>query len=126
MTLFAHIPTGPLESFISLVVWFILTVSALIVGVLGIVVGSRRPPRRRRAAGLGLAACLLELLGGAFVWLCFLELQAKLGARAEEYRPGRYFWGISILTLFLGSLALGLGGWRGRTLAAKKDGGGEL
>src|SRR5262249_4240218 len=107
MTLFAHIPTGPIESFISLFFWFILTVSALIVGSLGIVAGSRRPPRPRRAAGLGLAACLLELLGVAFVWLCFLELQAKLGARAEEFRPGHHFWGISILTLFLGSLAFG-------------------
>ena len=36
------------------------------------------------------------------------------------------FWGLSILTLFLGSLAFGLGVWRERTLAAKKNGGGEL
>jgi hypothetical protein len=71
------------------------------------------------------------------VWLCFSGEQARLGAFAERFRPGHqfwaaefwpgyHFWGISILTLLLGSLAFGLGVWRGRTLAAKKNSGGEL
>jgi hypothetical protein len=73
----------------------------------------------------------------AYVWLCFRGEQARLGAFAERFRPGRqfwavefwpayHFWGISTLTLFLGSLAFGLGVLRERILAAKKNGGGEL
>jgi hypothetical protein len=121
--------------FFSLVIWFILTVPAFILGLLGAVAGALR--RTGRAARLGLAACLLEFTGIAYVWLCFREEQARLGAFAERFWPGRqfwavefwpayHFWGISTLTLLLGSLAFGLGVWRKRTLAAKKNGVGEL
>jgi hypothetical protein len=119
----------------SLIFWAILTVPALIMGLLGVVAGALR--WRGCAAGLGFAACLLELPSVAFVWLCFRGEQARLGAFAERFRPGHqywagqfwpayHFWGITTLTLFLGSLAFGLGVWRQRTQAAKRDGGGEL
>ena len=78
----------------SLIFWAIHTVSALIMGLLGVVAGALR--WRGCAAGLGLAACLLELLGAAFVWLCFLELQAKLGARAEEFRHTKLSKGLHL------------------------------
>jgi hypothetical protein len=118
-----------------LIFWAILTVPALIMGLLGVVAGALR--WRGCAAGLGSAACLLELLGGALVWIGFRAEQAKLGAGAEQFRPGHnfwagqfwpgyHFWDISILTFVLGSLAFGLGVWRERTLAAKKNGGAEL
>ena len=118
-----------------LIFWAILTVPALIMGLLGVVACALR--WAGRAAGLGLAACLLELLGGALVWISFRAEQAKLGAGAEQFRPGHHFWDaqfwpgyhfwdISILTLSLGSLAFGLGIWRERTRAAKKNGAAEL
>ena len=119
----------------SLLLWSILTVPALIMGLLGVVAGTLR--RRGCAAGLGLAACLLELLCVAFVWICFRVEQANLGAYAERFRPGSdfwdgqfwpgyHFWDISIPTLLLGSLAFGLGVWRGRTQVEKKGGVAEL
>jgi hypothetical protein len=108
----------------SLIFWGLLTAPALIMGLLGVVAGALR--WTGCAAGLGFAACLLELLGVAFVWLCIYGEPVDSRAWAELYWPGHRFWGLSILTLFLGSLAFGLGVWRERTLAAKKNGGGEL
>lgn len=118
-----------------LIFWAILTVPALIMGLLGVVAGTLR--WRGCAAALGLAACLLELLGGALVWMSFRAEQAGRGAGAEQFRPGHHywaeqfwpgyhFWDISIPTLFLGSLGFGLGVWRGRTRAAKTDGVAQL
>jgi hypothetical protein len=52
----------------SLIFWGLLTAPALIMGLLGVVAGALR--WTGCAAGLGFAACLLELLGVAFVWLC--------------------------------------------------------
>jgi hypothetical protein len=108
----------------SLIFWRILTIPAVIMGLLGVVAGSLR--RTGCAVGLGVAACLVELLSVAFVWICFREEQVNLGAGAERFRPGHPFWEISLLTLFLGSLAFGLGARGGRTVAAKKNGVGEL
>jgi hypothetical protein len=110
----------------SLLIWLVLTVPALIAGLVGVVVGSLRRSRPSRAAGLGLVSWLLELPGVAYVWCCFLAEKGRLGAYAERFRPGYYFWGISILTLCVGSLAIGLGVGRRRTLAAKKNGVSEL
>jgi hypothetical protein len=119
----------------SLIFWIILTAPALILGLVGVVAGALRRPGC--AVVLGLTACSLELLGVAFVWLCFRGERARLGAYADHFRPGHpywaaqlwpsyHFWEIAILTLFLGSLAIGLGAKRPRTPTVKKDGDREL
>lgn len=110
----------------SLVFWDILTASALILALLGVVAGSFR---RTGCAALmlGLAACFMELLGVGFVWLCiYAEPASRRSWSGHTYWPGLRFWGLSILTLLLGSLALGLGVRRRRILNAKKVGGVEL
>jgi hypothetical protein len=109
----------------SLIFWGILTASALILGLLGLVADSFRRTVCA-AVGLGLTACLIELLGVAAVWICIYAEPANPRTWAKLYWPGHRFWGLSILTLVLGSLAFGLGVRRLRSLTAKKSGGGEL
>jgi hypothetical protein len=93
----------------SLIFWRILTAPALLLGLLGFgfgVFSERSGQSRRVAVGLGLAAVLIESLAVAFVLLCISGESAKT---VERYGPGGSFWALSILTLLLGSLAVGLG-----------------
>jgi hypothetical protein len=93
----------------SLIFWRFLTALALLLGLLGFGFGAfseRSGPSRRAAVGLGLAAVLIEFLAVAFVVLFISGESAKT---VERYGPGESFWALSILTLLLGSLAVGLG-----------------
>jgi hypothetical protein len=106
--------------FFAAILWLILTVPAIIVGLVGTFVGCLHP-RPRLAGGLGLVACLLEFAGLAAVWLASREDSIRFRDREVSF-----FWGVSIATLAFGASALGLGLGRRRAPVVKKTSSGEL
>jgi uncharacterized membrane protein len=89
--------------------WFAATIPALICALAGTIAGALRVPRPRLAFWLGIVACGIEMLAAAFVQFSFFDAQPRLGAHAEQFRPGWFFWSGSLGTTALALLAIGLG-----------------
>jgi hypothetical protein len=89
--------------------WLLLTVPASLLAIGGIVSGARKKPHRMLAGCLGALACVVEVAGVVIVCLAFVDEQARLGERAERFRPGALFWLVSALTVAAGLAAIYLG-----------------
>jgi hypothetical protein len=91
------------------VFWFLVTIPVLLCGLTGAIVGALRVPRPRLAIWLGSIACFIEVAAVIVVQLAFSEELSLRGAFAERFRPGLFFWGLSLVAMVLALLSLGLG-----------------
>jgi hypothetical protein len=95
--------------FFSEVYWFLATIPAILCGLAGTIAGAWRVPRPRLAFWLGVVACGIEVLPAAFVQFAFFDELSHRGAYAERFRPGWFFWSLSLGTTALAFLAIALG-----------------